>query len=25
LDGKTWFLDTETAIMNEFEKKEKKK
>jgi hypothetical protein len=22
--GKTWFLDTETAIINEFEKKEKK-
>jgi len=22
-DGKTWFLDTETAIVNEFEKKEK--
>jgi len=25
LDGKTWFLDTETAIINEFEKKEKVK
>jgi hypothetical protein len=25
LEGKTWFLDTETAIINEFEKKEKKK
>jgi hypothetical protein len=24
LDNKTWFLDTETAIINEFEKKEKK-
>jgi Helicase conserved C-terminal domain len=24
LDDKTWFLDTETAIINEFEKKEKK-
>jgi hypothetical protein len=25
LDNKTWFLDTETAIINEFEKKEKGK
>jgi hypothetical protein len=25
LDNKTWFLDTETAIINEFEKKEKVK
>ena len=25
LEGKTWFLDTETAIINEFEKKEKPK
>ena len=25
LDNKTWFLDTETAIINEFEKKEKNK
>ena len=25
LDNKTWFLDTETAIINEFEKKEKQK
>lgn len=25
LDNKTWFLDTETAIINEFEKKEKLK
>jgi hypothetical protein len=25
LDNKTWFLDTETAIINEFEKKEKPK
>jgi hypothetical protein len=25
LNGKTWFLDTETAIINEFEKREKKK
>jgi hypothetical protein len=25
LDNKTWFLDTETAIINEFEKKEKSK
>jgi hypothetical protein len=25
LDSKTWFLDTETAIINEFEKKEKAK
>ena len=25
LDGKTWFLDTETAIINEFQKKEKGK
>ena len=25
LDGKTWFLDTETAIRNEFQKKEKGK
>jgi hypothetical protein len=25
LDNKTWFLDTETAIINEFEKKEKAK
>ena len=25
LDGRTWFLDTETAIINEFEKKEKVK
>jgi hypothetical protein len=25
LDNKTWFLDTETAIINEFEKKEKDK
>ena len=25
LEGKTWFLDTETAIINEFEKKEKGK
>ena len=25
VDKKTWFLDTETAIINEFEKKEKKK
>ena len=24
-DGKTWFLDTETAIYNEFEKREKHK
>jgi len=24
LDDKTWFLDTETAIMNEFQKREKK-
>jgi hypothetical protein len=24
LERKTWFLDTETAIINEFEKKEKK-
>ena len=23
LDNKTWFLDTETAIINEFQKKEK--
>ena len=23
LDSKTWFLDTETAIFNEFEKREK--
>jgi hypothetical protein len=25
LDNKTWFLDTETAIINEFQKKEKGK
>jgi len=25
LDGKRWFLDTETAIINEFQKKEKVK
>jgi hypothetical protein len=25
VDGKTWFLDTETAIINEFQKKEKRK
>ena len=25
VDKKTWFLDTETAIINEFEKKEKKR
>ena len=25
LDNKTWFLDTETAIINEFQKKEKSK
>ena len=25
LDGRTWFLDTETAIINEFQKKEKGK
>ena len=25
LDNKIWFLDTETAIINEFEKKEKTK
>jgi hypothetical protein len=25
LDDKTWFLDTETAIINEFQKKEKAK
>jgi len=25
IEGKTWFLDTETAIINEFEKKEKGK